>query len=114
MVATSVGKSVWSVTVAIVWSFVAGAARADEPRAEGAPADIDPVTRARLMAALLAIVILGIGLVVMTMMAARMVRRWTRYTPPPLAPLRKKAPPQPPPDEEFTTNDDASAGEQAD
>ena len=49
----------------------------------GAPAEqLDPATRARLLLALLAIVVLGVGLIVLVVLGGRMVRRWSRSLPP--------------------------------
>jgi hypothetical protein len=46
-------------------------------------AAIDPATRAKLMMALLGLVILGIGLMLLAMVGGRMVRRMTRDSKPP-------------------------------
>jgi hypothetical protein len=45
------------------------------------PVELDPVTRGRLMLALLAIAVLGVGLIVMVILGARMVRRRIRLPP---------------------------------
>jgi hypothetical protein len=42
---------------------------------------LDPATRATLLLALLAIVLAGVGLIVMVILGGRMVRRWSRFTP---------------------------------
>jgi hypothetical protein len=46
-----------------------------------APVELDPVTRGRLMLALLAIAVMGAGLIVMVILGARMVRRRVRLPP---------------------------------
>jgi len=43
--------------------------------------ELDPVTRGRLLLALLAIALLGVGLIVMIILGARMVRRRSRLPP---------------------------------
>lgn len=52
-----------------------------------APLDrIDAFTRAKLMMAILGLVLLGVGLVVMVMMGGRYVRRLARHRPEPMRP----------------------------
>ncbi len=73
---------------------------------------LDPVTRTRVLLGLLAIILLGIGLLAMVVLAARMVRRWARYSPPrmvstPLPPKPKRA--EPLPDDEETTDGDPAS-----
>lgn len=46
-----------------------------------APVKLDPVTRGRLMMALLAIAVMGVGMIVMVILGARMVRRRLRLPP---------------------------------
>jgi hypothetical protein len=55
--------------------------------------ELDPATRATLLLALLAIIVLGIGLIVMVILGGRMVRRWARLTPPSRVPVRVPTPP---------------------
>jgi hypothetical protein len=55
--------------------------------------ELDPATRATLLLALLAIILLGIGLIVMVILGGRMVRRWARLTPPTRVPVRVPTPP---------------------
>ncbi len=53
------------------------------------PKQLDPVIRAKLLMALLGIVLLGLGLIVLIVIGARMVRRISRHEP------RAKRPTQP-------------------
>ncbi|HVU87772.1 MAG TPA: hypothetical protein VHD36_10660 [Pirellulales bacterium] len=91
----------------LLWAFVETAELPVEPVAE-----LDPATRATLLLALLAIIVLGVGLIVMVILGGRMVRRWARLTPPSRVPVRV---PTPPPRElviEFDDDDpDAPAGD---
>lgn len=62
-----------------------------QAEAPAAPIELDPVTRGRLMMALLAIALLGVGMIVMVILGARMVRRRIR-----LPPLERRETPLPP------------------
>jgi hypothetical protein len=57
--------------------------QANAPALPGA--ELDPATRATLLLALLAIILTGVGLIVMVILGARMVRRWSKFTPGPSA-----------------------------
>jgi hypothetical protein len=61
------------------WLF--GAAQPSLPSLLAAA--IDPATRAKLLMALLGLVILGLGLMLLAMVGGRMVRRMTRDSKPP-------------------------------
>lgn len=54
---------------------------AAEVEPPGPAPEMDPVTRATLMLALLAIVALGVGMIAMVILAGQMVRRWSRFSP---------------------------------
>ncbi len=47
----------------------------------GPAAEMDPATRATLILALLAIVVLGVGMIAMVILGGQMVRRWSRFSP---------------------------------
>ncbi len=71
---------VWARLVSIAtWLSRELVAQIDGP-APG-PVEIDPVTRGRLLLALLAIALMGIGLIVMVILGGRMVRRRLRLPP---------------------------------
>jgi hypothetical protein len=72
-------------------------------------AELDPATRATLLLALLAIILAGVGLIVMVILGARMVRRWSKFTPRRRA-IGKPRPRQMPPDE-LLFDDDSDVGE---
>jgi hypothetical protein len=69
--------------------YAALLAQAEAPAA--GPVELDPVTRGRLMMALLAIALMGAGLIVIVILGARMVRRRLR-----LPPLERRETPLPP------------------
>jgi len=82
----------------------------EERRLPALPAaELDPATRATLLLALLAIILAGVGLIVMVILGARMVRRWSKFTPRP-RPIGKPEPPQIPPDDTLF-DDDSDVGE---
>lgn len=90
----------------LLWAFADAADLPVERTGE-----LDPATRATLLLALLAIIVLGIGLIVMVILGGRMVRRWARLTPPSRVPVRV---PTPPPRElviDFDDDKDAPAGD---
>jgi hypothetical protein len=93
----------------LLWAF------ADTPDIPTEPVgELDPATRATLLLALLAIIVLGVGLIVMVILGGRMVRRWARLTPPSRVPVRV---PTPPPRElviDFDDDTDAPAGDEND
>jgi len=72
-------------------------------------AEMDPATRATLLLALLAIVLVGVGLILMVIMGGRMVRRWSRFTPPPRAIGRPR--PRPDPLDSLELDDEADPDE---
>jgi hypothetical protein len=72
-------------TSAVLWAV-------DDAAAEPA-GELDPATRATLLLALLAIIVLGIGLIAMVILGGSMVRRWARLTPPSRVPVRVPTPP---------------------
>ena len=54
-------------------------------------AELDPATRATLLLALLAIIVAGVGLILLVILGAHMVRRWARFS----TPTRPKPQPRP-------------------
>ncbi len=73
------------------WLLAEGGGGAGIPALRGP--ELAPLTRATLLLALLAIILLGVGLIVLVILGGRMVRRWARLTPPSRVPVRVPTPP---------------------
>jgi len=76
---------------AIPWVLWGAEVAGDVPPLHGP--ELVSLTRATLLLALLAIILLGAGLIVLVVLGGRMVRRWARITPPSRVPVRVPTPP---------------------